>query len=169
MRAAAALLLVAALLAGCGDGGPPAPADSTVDATLVDRDRDGALEPGPGEPVADRADLAPAARPGAVLATLAQITDAHVRDEESPARVPFLDRFGGPFASTFRPQEALSTQVLTAAVRSVDGLAPDAVFCTGCGRRRGYCSLACASLTTTTLRLARTASRYSRVRSPMPS
>ena len=131
MRAAAALLLVAALLAGCGGDGPPAPADSTVDATLVDRDRDGALEPGPGEPLADRADLAPAARPGAVLATLAQITDAHVRDEESPARVPFLDRFGGPFASTFRPQEALSTQVLTAAVRAVDGLAPDAVFVTG--------------------------------------
>ncbi|MEZ0291194.1 MAG: hypothetical protein ACAH82_01565 [Solirubrobacteraceae bacterium] len=130
-RAAAVLLLVAALLAGCGGDEPPAPADSTVDATLVDRNRDGALEPGPGEPPVDRTELAPAARPGAVLATLAQITDAHVRDEESPARVPFLDRFGGPFASTFRPQEALSTQVLTAAVRAVDGLAPDAVFVTG--------------------------------------
>ena len=131
MRAALALLAVAALLAGCGGDGPSAPADSTVDATLVDGDRDGALEPGPGEPLTDRADLAPAARPGAVLATLAQITDAHVRDEESPARVPFLDRFGGPFASTFRPQEALSTQVLAAAVRAVDRLAPDAVFVTG--------------------------------------
>ena len=50
-RAAAVLLLVAALLAGCGGDEPPAPADSTVDATLVDRNRDGALEPGPGEPL----------------------------------------------------------------------------------------------------------------------
>ena len=130
-RSLAACLAVIALAAGCGDGGRQAPATSTVDGTLVDRDRDGTLEPGPGEPLRDRTELAPAARPGAVLATLAQITDAHVRDEESPARVPFLDRFGGPFASTFRPQEALSTQVLTATVRAVDRLAPQAVFVTG--------------------------------------
>jgi hypothetical protein len=131
MRGAAVLL--AAALASCGGGSdaPPAPAASTLAATLVDPDGDGALARGPGEPLANRTDVSGAARPGAVLATLAQITDAHVRDEESPARVPFLDRLGGVFSSTFRPQESLSTQVLAAAVRSVNALAPDAVVVTG--------------------------------------
>jgi len=129
---ALACILAAAGCAGDGDGGTPAaPAASTLDATFADPDGDGALERAPGEPLRDRTELAPARRPGRVLATLAQITDAHVRDEESPARVPFLDRLGGVFSSTFRPQEALSTQVLAAAVRAVDRLEPDAVLVTG--------------------------------------
>jgi 3',5'-cyclic AMP phosphodiesterase CpdA len=131
MRFAALICAAALALASCGGDRPAAPAGSTLDATLVDRDGDGALEPGPGEPLADRTDLAPAAPPGAVLATVAQITDAHVRDEESPARVPFLDRLGGVFSSTFRPQEAFSTQVLAASVRAVNRLRPDATFATG--------------------------------------
>ena len=132
MRRVGAVALCA--LAGCGGVAadrPPRPAASTIVATLADPDGDGALTRGPGEPLRDRTDVAPASAPGAVLATVAQITDLHVRDEESPSRVPFLDRFGGPFISTFRPQEALSAQVVAAAVRAVNGQHPQAVFVTG--------------------------------------
>jgi calcineurin-like phosphoesterase family protein len=129
-RALAALAMVVAL-AGCGGSdstaSAPAPA-STLEATLVDRDGDGFLEPGPGEPLRDRGARS---RPGRTLATFGQLTDTHVRDEESPARVPFLDRLGRPLDSTFRPQEALSPQVLDAAVRALDRERPQAVVVTG--------------------------------------
>jgi 3',5'-cyclic AMP phosphodiesterase CpdA len=132
MRAAALALLATLALAACGDGAAaPTAASSTLEATLADPDGDGVLARGPGEPLAGRTELGGEAEPGEVLATLAQITDAHVRDEESPARVPFLDRLGAPFNSTFRPHEALSAQVLAAAVRSVNRLRPDAVVVTG--------------------------------------
>jgi hypothetical protein len=133
MRRAAIIGLAAALLAGCGGDRTVTSAEpgSTLRSTLVDPDGDGFLSPGPGEPLRDRTDLARAAPPGEALATIAQLTDTHVRDEESPARVPFLARYGGPFSSTFRPQEALSAQVLAAAVRAVDRERPDAVVVTG--------------------------------------
>jgi 3',5'-cyclic AMP phosphodiesterase CpdA len=123
MRRAAVILL--ALVAGCGgEPASPPPATSTLEATLVDRDGDGFLERGPGEPMKGP-------RGGRVLATFGQLSDIHVRDEESPARVPFLDRIGPPLTSTFRPQEAFSTQVLDAAVRALARERPQAVVVTG--------------------------------------
>jgi 3',5'-cyclic AMP phosphodiesterase CpdA len=131
MRSTVALLLALALVAaGCGataDRERSSPATSTLRATWDDRHGDGTLERGPAQPTVARTDLAPAAHPGRTLATLAFLTDVHVRDAESPARAGLLDRLGPPFNSTFRPQEALSAQVLAGAVRAIDAARPDAV------------------------------------------
>jgi hypothetical protein len=129
-----ALAVLAAALAGCDRGGnDPAPpkSGSTLVRTWVDRQGNGTLEPGPGEPMVSRAELGGRAREGNVLARFVHLADAHVTDEESPARVEMLDRLGAPVTSAFRPQEALTTQVLAAIVRSIDADHPMAVFETG--------------------------------------
>ncbi|MCW3050651.1 MAG: hypothetical protein JWO74_4935 [Solirubrobacterales bacterium] len=127
--ALAVLLAVAAL----GAGGAPAPREdgSTLSATWIDRAGDGRLERGSGEALLDRTDLAPVARAGRTLGSVAVLTDVHVRDVESPARVAFLDRLGTPFTSTFRPQEALSARVLVQAVRAIDAARPAAAVIAG--------------------------------------
>src|SRR6202000_1365159 len=86
------------------------------------------LEAGPGEPFVDRGGNT---RPGKVIATFAQLTDTHLRDEASPARARFPDRLGGRFNSPFRPQEAFSTQVLDSSIRALNTQHPQAVFVTG--------------------------------------
>ncbi|MEA2385655.1 MAG: hypothetical protein QOH72_5626 [Solirubrobacteraceae bacterium] len=138
MRRAALIATVALLVAACGGdaGTTRAPAagaadGSTLRATFVDRAGDGTLERGPGEPLRGRTDLGPAAAPGPVLGSVGIVTDVHIRDEESPARPAFLDRLGPPFSATFRPQEALTLQVLTAAVRALDAARPTAVVDNG--------------------------------------
>lgn len=139
-RSLVALVLAAAaaatvVLTSGGDGDP---ADtglglpgSTLEATFTDSDGNGVLERGPGEPLRPRTELASPAPRGRELASFAQITDAHVRDEESPARASVLDRLDTRLNSTFRPQEALSPQVLAAAVGSINELGVDATVVTG--------------------------------------
>jgi hypothetical protein len=132
MRAVLALAALVLLAGGCGGESAAGPAPgSTLRATLADPDGDGFLTRGPGLPLAERRDLGGGGKPGREIARFGQITDAHVRDEESPARVPFLDRLGPPFQPTFRPQEAESAQVLDAAVRALDAEHPQAVAVTG--------------------------------------
>src|SRR5436309_4785865 len=119
-------LALLAVLVGCGSSGRiPGP---TTHESYRDRHGSGVLVLGPGQPLVDRTDLARRSRAGAQLALFADITDAHLRDEVSPARFPFLARRGGPFQSTFRPQEALTPQVLTDALRALNAMPLQAVI-----------------------------------------
>jgi 3',5'-cyclic AMP phosphodiesterase CpdA len=120
----------AVLLAGCGAAAERAPArsGSTLDSTWGDPVGDGQLRVLPGEPLLDRTELGPASARTSVLATVAHLTDAHVLDASSPARVTFLDRLGPPFQSTFRPHETLTAQVLAGAVAAVRAQRPQAVI-----------------------------------------
>ncbi len=116
-RAAALLLLVALLAVPASASARP---QSTLDQTILDRDGDNRLEPAPGEDYTVRDDLGAAnperARTREELLFFGQLTDIHVIDEESPLRVEFLDKFGPPLTSAYRPQESLSTQVLDESV-----------------------------------------------------
>ncbi len=119
----------ALLTAGCGSARPAAsPTGSTLASTWIDPGGTGTLSPGPGEALIARTELGPTRAAAGVIATLAHVTDAHVLDASSPARVPFLDRLGAPFESTFRPQETLTAQVLAGAARAIRALRPDAVI-----------------------------------------
>jgi 3',5'-cyclic AMP phosphodiesterase CpdA len=122
--AAGALALA---LAACGGGGLGVAKSGSTRGTTWNG-ASGELEVAPGAELIARTELARAAPLGRPLATLGHLTDAHVMDAESPARVPFLSQLGQPFNSTFRPQEALTAQVMDGAVRALDALAPDAVI-----------------------------------------
>src|SRR5690349_24938172 len=89
--AAALLLMLAAAGVAVAAG-----ASSTANRTIADLDGDNRLEPGPGDAYEQRSELGQrtAAKPGAALWTFGQLTDIHVVDEESPARVEFLDKVG---------------------------------------------------------------------------
>jgi 3',5'-cyclic AMP phosphodiesterase CpdA len=120
----------AVALSGCGTsgGGRPAASGSTLESTWVDPLGIGVLRVGRGEPLIARRELGPATEATGVIATLAHVTDGHVLDASSPARVTFLNRLGPPFQSTFRPQETLTTQVLAGTARALRALGPDAVI-----------------------------------------
>lgn len=82
----------------------------------------------PGEPHLLRSELATkgTANPRSLL-NVAHMTDIHLVDAQSPARVEFLDRFSDPgygcqstpFSSAFRPQEMMTLQVLESMIRQL--------------------------------------------------
>ncbi len=79
---------------------------------------------------------------GEILARVVHVSDTHVCDAESPARLEYLDRLSDPDSiyrlrlgevGTYRPQEILTVQVLTSLVESINAYADelDAVIVTG--------------------------------------
>jgi 3',5'-cyclic AMP phosphodiesterase CpdA len=131
LTGAASLSALPLALAACGgenESQNQSHDGSTLRGTWIDASGDGQLRAGPGEPFTHRTELGPRARATATLATLAHVTDAHVLDASSPARVTFLDRLGPPFQSTFRPQEALTAHVLAGAAAAVRALRPQLVI-----------------------------------------
>lgn len=57
------------------------------------------------------------------LAYFSQLSDFQLADEESPARVEFLDPAGAPVEAAFRPWEALEPFIDEATIRQVDAFA----------------------------------------------
>jgi metallophosphoesterase (TIGR03767 family) len=118
---------------------PVAPAGTTLARTLLlGPAGPGGYRPivvGPGEPYLLRLDLMPAP-PGAApnrrpVLAFVHLTDIHIVDAQSPARVEYLDRYAGPdslfsglsrVSGSYRPQEMLSVQVGDAAVRAVNAV-----------------------------------------------
>lgn len=112
---------------------------TTVEQTLLrGQPGDGGYQPivvGTGEPYVRRGELCPGAdevtRQGGRrgLFAFAHLTDIHLVDSQSPARVEFLDRHIDPGAllamrvhiqGSYRPQEMLSLQVADAMVRRIN-------------------------------------------------
>jgi metallophosphoesterase (TIGR03767 family) len=141
LRSAAAVTGAAALFPSLSDA---AVAGTTARTTLA-----GTYVPGPpdaqgyckivrapGEARVVRTELGVAAAPGRAstrrpLLAFAQLSDVHVVDHQSPARVEWTDRYDDPnstgqvpgiFASAYRPQEMLSAQVGDAMVRAVNAV-----------------------------------------------
>ncbi|CAN5594970.1 TIGR03767 family metallophosphoesterase [soil metagenome] len=108
----------------------------TSSATVIGSPPDGtgyrALTAGPGEAHRSRSDLADCPNDlGRPLLTLAQLSDLHVCDSQSPARVEFLDRWADPDSpllaevgevGSYRAQDMLTAQVVEATVQAVNAV-----------------------------------------------
>lgn len=96
------------------------------------------LATGPGEPWSVRvpgaayASTEAVGRPWQPVLAVAHLSDLHICDSQSPARVEMLDRFAHPDTGlvssleeegrSYRPQEPATTQVLDAMVRAVNSM-----------------------------------------------
>jgi metallophosphoesterase (TIGR03767 family) len=113
---------LAALLAVFALGSATAAPATTVVRTIQDTDGDDRLEFAPGEDYTVLNGPEGFRPPKASILNFLHMTDFQMVDEESPARVEFLDTTQrgpfNPFSAAYRPQESLTTQVTEAMVRS---------------------------------------------------
>jgi metallophosphoesterase (TIGR03767 family) len=125
--------------ASAQSGGPAA---TTLDGTVTGGDpKQGfaLVKGGPGEAFLTREDVAQA-QPGREqrrrsLIYFGQVSDFQLSDEESPARVEFLDPDPSGFArSAWRPQEPLLAQLVDWSIRQLNGLT-DSPVAQGDGKR----------------------------------
>jgi metallophosphoesterase (TIGR03767 family) len=139
----AATALGAALTLAAGAGAATNPLGlTTLEQRIVP---DGAagfaqLGVGSGEGYTVREGGFGAAQPGRTrkrvsLAYFGQLSDFQLADEESPARVEFIDLVGPPVEAAFRPWEALQPFIDDAMIRQVNAFAATSPVATGNGSR----------------------------------
>jgi metallophosphoesterase (TIGR03767 family) len=97
------------------------------------------LGTGPGEPYTVREGGVGTARGGregrrTELLYFGQLSDFQLADEESPARVEFIDT--GPFSAAWRPWEAMNPQIDDAMIRQLNTFAAASPNAAGDGSRR---------------------------------
>src|SRR5215207_5399536 len=94
---------------------------------------------GGGEPYVVREEGIGTAQPGrdsrrTSLLYIGQLSDFQLADEESPARVEFIDY--GPFSAAWRPWEAMEPQIDDATIRQLNAFAPASPLAAGDGSHR---------------------------------
>ena len=125
---------------------PPAAAGplglSTLEQRIVPSGAEGfdQLETGPGEGRMVREGGFGSARAGRAqrrvsISYFGQLSDFQLADEESPARVEFIDIFGPPVEAAFRPWEALNPFIDDAMIRQVNAFAGASPVAAGDGSR----------------------------------
>lgn len=129
LRLAVAVALALTIATSSGAQAPPL-------RSIGDANGDNRLEYVAAGPTVVRAELA-AALPGRegrrrVLVRFGHVTDTQLVDEESPARVEFMDRIGDAFeTAAYRPDEGLMAQVLSEQARALRREGLDLVMTTG--------------------------------------
>jgi metallophosphoesterase (TIGR03767 family) len=98
------------------------------------------LKLGPGEGYTVRQEGVGVAKAGRAsrrtsLAYFGQLSDFQLADEESPARVEFLDPAGPPLDAAWRPWESLEPQIDNAMVKQIDSFAGASPIANGNGSR----------------------------------
>jgi len=115
-------VVAAALTIAPGAGAAPTTEDQTIGGDAAAAYSDLTAGAGWSRVVRDDIVAAQAGREArrSSLTYFGQLTDFQVSDEESPARVEFLDVTGSPTTAAQRPQEALVPHIVDAAIRAVN-------------------------------------------------